>query len=122
MSYNPFGGFNNNDYPGYNQAYDRCSCGQPTACGNEHQAAVQVQTVTRTSASGQKEQVQVVKPIGSFFPDLANRAFAVWDGALALNDLSPPKFKAYRPPAYPYVCDRPMAGSSLCSASGSCNP
>jgi hypothetical protein len=123
MSYNPYQGMESPFFPGYDQSYDRCTCGMPDACGAEHKPAVTVQTLARTTRSGKVEHVTSVNPIGKFYANTAHKAFAVWDGHLALNDLNQPKSKPYQPPALPFVCDRPMSGSSLCSlSSGTCNP
>ena len=123
MSYNPYQGMESPYFPGYDQSYERCSCGMPDACGAEHKTAVTVRTMTRATQNGKTEHVTMVEPIGKFFHNTAHKAFAVWDGHAALNDLHKPKYKPYQPPAQPFVCDRPMAGSSLWSlSSGTCNP
>lgn len=122
---NPYQGFDLPYAPSYNDPYNRCSCGAASACGNEHQPAVKVESVTRVGANGQKENVSRVVPLGHIYPSVAHRAFSVWDGALALNDLYAPKQRSYQPPAFPFVCDRPLAGASLCTARGGaaqCSP
>jgi hypothetical protein len=123
---NPYQGFDTPYVPGYNQPFNQCGCGGPDACGNEHQAAVKVENVTRVTATGKRENVTRVVPLGHIYDTVVHKAFATWDGKLALNDLYKPHSRTYRPPALPYVCDRPMAGSSLCSAqgggSGQCGP
>ena len=120
---NNYQGFDSPYYPGYNQPYDRCSCGGPDACGNEHKSAITLTTMSRANKNGTTDQLTVVNPVGKMYANTVHRPFAVWDGHLALSDLKPPKVKPYQPPGYAYVCDRPMAGSSLCSMSGgSCNP
>lgn len=116
-NYNPYQGMESPFYPSWNQPFDRCSCGQPTACGNEHKQAVQVKQITRATRNGGQETISVVEPIGTFYANTAHRAFAVWDGHLALSDLNGPKFRQYQPPAQPYQCDRNASGSSLCASS-----
>jgi hypothetical protein len=121
---NPYQGFSSPFVPGYNQPFNQCACGFPDACGNEHQPAIKIERVTRVGATGQQETVNRVIPLGHMYESIAHRAFTPWDGQLALNDLYPSKVRAYRPPALPWVCDRPMAGASLCSAQGNsqCSP
>jgi len=122
---NPYAGFDSPYVPGYHQPFNQCACGYPDACGNEHQPAVKIERVTRVGADGQKETINRVVPLGHMYQSIMHRPFSAWDGQLALNDLYPKKFKAYRPPAYPYVCDRPLAGAALCSAQGgaaTCGP
>ena len=127
MSYsanNPYQGFDTPFVPGYGQAYNQCACGAPDACGMEHQPAVKVENITRVTAAGHKENVTRVVPLGRIYESINHKAFATWDGQLALNDLYKPSVKPYRPPALPYVCDRPLSGAALCSAQGSasCSP
>ena len=121
-SYNAYQGFDLSGYPSYNQPFERCGCGQPSACGNEHKAAVQVKTVTRATRSGGTETVTMVAPAGQLHQNPAQNAFGVWDGNLALLDLVPRQNKRYQPPALPYICDRPVAGTSLCGMAGRCPP
>ena len=123
MTYNPYRGMESPFFPGYDKPSDNCGCGAPEACGAEHKAAITVETVTRVSKSGQKSSVVVARPIGRMYHHTASKAFAAWDGHLALNDLHAPKVQPYQPPALPYVCDRPLSGSDLCSMNGGrCNP
>ena len=130
MSYtnsNPYQGFNHASVPGYSQPFNQCGCGGPDACGNEHQPAVKVETVLRMSATGQHEQVTRTVPLGHIYAAVTHKAFSIWDGNLALNDLYKPKPRPYMPPALPYVCDRPMSGAAMCgmnggSVSGQCGP
>lgn len=122
-SYNPYQGFDTPFYPGYNESYDRCGCGAQAACGNEHKPIVAVKTISRATPGGKMETVTVTQPLGKMYAMNALKPFAVWDGHAALNDLHGPKVRQYRPPALPAVCNRPVAGSSLCGLTqGSCNP
>jgi hypothetical protein len=114
---NQYNGFNNSFTPGYNQPFNQCGCGAADACGGEHQAAVKIEKVKMATGTGQVKEVQKVVQLGSFYTHVNQIPFSVWDGSLALNDLYGPNKKPYRPPAIPYVCDRPVAGSALCSAS-----
>jgi hypothetical protein len=120
--YNPYMGFNSPYYPGYAQSYDRCSCGGPEACGNEHAPAVKVVQVSRATRGGKSETVNVVQPIGEYYRHLGVTPYSTWDGSLAMSDLKPPRYKPYRPPALPFICDRPLQGSSLCTISSPCHP
>lgn len=112
----PYKGFSSQSVPGYNQPYNQCGCGVQESCGNAHQPSVKIENVKIASATGTKT-VQKVVPLGALYNHVNQVQFSTWDGALALNDLYGPHKKPYRPPAVPYVCDRPMAGSSLCSSS-----
>jgi hypothetical protein len=118
QTHNPYQGFDTPYVPGYNQPFNQCGCGGPDACGNEHQPAVKVENVTRVTATGQRETVTRTVALGHFYDTVVHKPYAIWDGQLALNDLYKNKQRGYKPPALPYVCDRPMAGSSLCSAQG----
>jgi hypothetical protein len=122
---NPYQGFSHPSVPGYNQPFNQCGCGGPDACGTEHQAAIKMATVTRMSATGQREQVTQTVPLGHFYATAPHNAFAIWDGNLALNDLYKSKQKHYMPPALPYVCDRPMSGAAMCNMgnmNSNCDP
>ena len=116
-----YAGFTSPYYPSYSKPYDQCDCGQPPSCGNEHKSAMQVETITRATKGGGVEHINVIKPIGKFYADIAHRPFAVWDGSLALSSINPKTFSKYIPPALPYVCDRSF-NAQLCSANGECNP
>lgn len=129
MTYKPYEGMNSPFFPGYDQAYSRCDCGNSNACGAEHRPAVTVRTIARATKDGKTEHVTVTEPIGRFYAETAKKAFAVWDGSLNLAYLSPPKKTAYRPPGVSYICtSRPAEGASLCSTSmgssgfGTCDP
>lgn len=117
IAMSPYKGFDSQSVPGYNQPYNQCGCGVPDACGNPHQPSVKVETVKIATATGTTKTVTRVAALGSMYNHINQVPFSTWDGSLALNDLYGPKKKPYRPPAVPYVCDRPMAGSSLCSSS-----
>ena len=121
---NPYNGFSSPFFPGYNQPFNQCGCGYSDACGNEHQPAVKIERITRTTMSGQSETVNRVAPLGHIYQSVMHRPFSTWDGQLALNDLYSKKSKHYTPPAIPAVCDRPLAGAALCSAQGGaqCSP
>lgn len=121
---NPYQGFEASSMPGYKQPFNQCACGFADACGNEHQPAVKVEQVVRVGSNGQKETVHRVIPLGHMYQSIMHIPFSPWDGKLSVNDLYPKKVKAYQSPAYPFVCDRPMAGSALCSAQGAsqCSP
>ena len=124
-SNNPYQGFDSPYMPNYGDPFNSCGCGAASACGNEHQPTVKIQTVTRTTATGAKETVHQVAPLGHIYTSVAHVPFTTWDGSLASNDLYLRKGRPYQPPALPFVCDRPLGGSSLCSAStapGSCSP
>lgn len=121
--YNPYAGFSAQNVPGYNQPYDRCNCGLPDACGIAHQPAVKVRVVAKATGGGKVDiQETVIEPQGNLYRNNANAPFGTWDGHLVASDFNPPRVKPYRPPALPYVCDRPVAGSSLCGVPSKCNP
>lgn len=113
----PYRGFNSPALPGYNQPFNQCGCGIPDSCGNQHQPSVKIENVKIATATGGTKTVQKVVPLGALYNHVGQVPFSTWDGSLALNDLYGAQKKPYRPPAIPYVCDRPVAGSSLCSSS-----
>ena len=121
---NPYAGFESSYYPSYNEAYDRCSCGQPNACGNEHKPAVKLVNVTRATRAGGQETVTVAAPLGQLHQNVAaTRAFATWDAQLAMNDLKPPRVSKYYPPALPYICaSRGDMSANMCSKDAFCSP
>lgn len=127
MSSNPYQGFDSPFVPGYSQPYNQCGCGARDACGNEHQPVPKVETIVRATGSGKTETITRLAPQGVVKTALSTRAFSTWDGQLAQNDLHyKPSTgrRPYRPPALPYVCDRPLSGASLCSVQGvtQCSP
>lgn len=99
-SYNPNSGFESPFSPNYDRPYGNCDCGQAPACGNRPEP----------------------KAFGKMYEAVQHQSFAAWNGSLAASDLHPRVVKPYRPPALPYVCDRPIPGSSLCASSMKCNP